>query len=231
MADEEVTFERVTKVYREESGKRTATKLELDFYRKLVKFLEGLEARAAAEAAKDSTSPAAMMAQDELRKVKKKREQILQYRERKIALLASSKASGAEASTEGLAREELALFEGLVRQMQEARAAAVTAGPLPPSPVPAVPPPPRSPAPAAPPRESARKEPAFERIAVPARTHAKPEARDAVVVHVLEDIPSFAGLDVSYHLRKEDIVSLPRGIAKVLIDRGKARLVAMPPPS
>lgn len=226
MADEEVTFERVTKVYREESGKRTATKLEADFYRKLAKFIEGLEARAAAEAGMDPTSAGALMAQDELRKVKKKREQIFQYRERKIALLASSKASGAEASTDGLTREEFTLFEGLVRQMQEARAAAFAIGPPPPQP--SVPPPPPAPATSASPRESARKEPAFERIAVPAKAHPKPETRDVVVVHVLEDIPPFAGLDASYRLRKEDIVTLPRGIAKVLIDRGKARLVQMP---
>ena len=88
--------------------------------------------------------------------------------------------------------------------------------------------PPPAPTKPAPGREAAAAEPAFERLAVPSKPPARPEARDVVVVHVLEDIPPFAGLDVSYHLRKEDVVTLPRGIAKVLIDRGKARLVQVP---
>jgi len=125
----------------------------------------------------------------------------------------------------------VALFEGLVREMQQARTAALATGPAPPPSVVAHPTAPPSPAPAATSREVARTGPAFERIAVPAKSYAKPEARDVVVVHVLEDIPPFAGLDVSYRLRKEDIVTLPRGIGKVLVDRGKARIVQMPPPT
>ncbi len=226
MADDDMTFERVTKVYREESAKRTTTKLEPDFYRKLASFIAALEARAAAEASKDSNAPSAIMAQDELRKVKKKREQIFQYRERKIALLASSMASGAEVSKEGLTREELTLFDTLVREMGQAQAAAFGLGP-PSQAAPPAPPPVARPAS----KEPTPPPPTFERLTVPAKAPPKTESRDAVVVHVLEDIPPFAGLDVSYHLRKEDVVSLPRGIAKVLVDRGKARLIQTAQPA
>ena len=114
------------------------------------------------------------MAQDELRKVKKKREQIFQYRERKIALLASSKASGAEASADGLTREELAMFEGLIATMKQARAAAfeATPGPSPIAAVPSLAPPPRAAA-----REAPPPVPTFERLVVPAKPPAKPEDR------------------------------------------------------
>src|SRR6266516_245461 len=42
--EEEVNFERVTKVYREESGKKTLVNLEADFYDKLAAYVARLDA-------------------------------------------------------------------------------------------------------------------------------------------------------------------------------------------
>ena len=70
--------------------------------------------------------------------------------------------------------------------------------------------------------------PVFQRLAEPPKKIAPPAPKDLVVVHVLEDIPSFAGIDAKYTLKKEDVVTLPRAIAKVLIDRGKVRIVQTP---
>jgi DNA replication initiation complex subunit (GINS family) len=225
MADELVDFERVTKVYREESSKKTLSRLEPDFYGKLGTYLRGLEARAAEEVTKGPNSPKAMLLQDELRKVLKKRDQIFQYRERKIALLASSKASGGEADVSGLAAPEAELFAHLVALLKQTREAAFAGGGLPPAPAPAPatapPPAARSPATSAP-------APVFQRLAEPPKKIAPPEPKDLVVVHVLEDLPTFAGIDAKYTLRKEDVVTLPRAIAKVLIDRGKVRIVQTP---
>ena len=94
--EEDVNFERVTKVYREESGKKTLVNLEANFYDKLAAYIARLDQGANAEAQKDPNSPKALLLQDELRKVRKRRDQIFTYRERKLALLASSRASGAE---------------------------------------------------------------------------------------------------------------------------------------
>src|SRR5256712_9672267 len=94
--EEDVNFERVTKVYREESGKKTLVNLEADFYDKLAAYVVRLDEGANAEAQKDPNSPKALLLQDELRKVRKRRDQIFTYRERKLALLASSRASGSE---------------------------------------------------------------------------------------------------------------------------------------
>ncbi len=229
MADELVDFERVTKVYREESSKKTLSRLEPDFYAKLAAYLKGLEARAAEEVAKAPNSPKAMLLQDELRKVLKKRDQVFQYRERKIALLASSKASGGEADTAGLATPEAELFDRLVGLLKGTREAAYAGGGIPP---PASPPPLPAPAPAAPsPAQTPAASPAapvFQRLAEPPKKIAPPAPKDLVVVHVLEDIPAFAGIDAKYTLRKEDVVTLPRAIAQLLIDRGKVRIVQMP---
>ena len=199
MADETVDFERVTKVYREESSKKTLSRLEPDFYGKLAVYLKGLERKATEAVAKSPNSPQAMLLQDELRKVLKKRDQIFQYRERKIALLASLRASGGEADISGLATPEAELFDRLVGLLKQAREVAFGAAMAPaPGPATATPSPP------------------------------PPAPKDLVVVHVLEDIPSFAGIDAKYTLKKEDVVTLPRAIAKVLIDRGKVRIVQTP---
>ena len=48
---------------------------------------------------------------------------------------------------------------------------------------------------------------------------------ELVLVRVLEDVPTFAGVDNEYKLRKEDIISLPRAIAGTLVSHGKATLI------
>ena len=226
MADEEVTFERVTKVYREESSKKALTRLEHDFYSKLAAYLKGLEARAAEEVAKGPNSPKAMLLQDELRKVLKKRDQVFQYRERKIALLASSKASGGEADVSGLATPEAELFDRLVALLKQTREAAFGAAP---APAHAPPAPTAPPAASAAPPKAPEPAPAFQRLAEPPKKLAPPAPKDLVVVHVLEDVPPFAGIDAKYTLRKEDVVTLPRAIAQILVDRGKVRVVQTTP--
>src|SRR2546428_9474962 len=97
VAEGGVNFEGVTKIYREESSKKPLTRLEPDFYGKLARYIRALEGKASEEVGRAPNSAKAMLLQDELRKVLKKREQIVQYRQRKIALLASSKANGGEA--------------------------------------------------------------------------------------------------------------------------------------
>jgi DNA replication initiation complex subunit (GINS family) len=60
------------------------------------------------------------------------------------------------------------------------------------------------------------------------RSEAAAEAGEQahlVTARVLEDVPTFVGVDREYSLRKEDVVSLPEGIAKTLLDHGKIRLI------
>ena len=50
---------------------------------------------------------------------------------------------------------------------------------------------------------------------------------EMVVVRILEDMEPFSGMDdLIYNLKKEDIVRLPSMFARVLISRGKARIVS-----
>src|SRR2546428_8745610 len=94
--EEDVNFERVTKVYREESGKKTLVSLEADFYDKLAAYVVRLDEAANKEAQKDPNSPKALLLQDELRKVRKRRDHTFTHRERKNAPPAPSRPTGAQ---------------------------------------------------------------------------------------------------------------------------------------
>lgn len=202
---EDISFERITRVYRDESSKKSLTLLEPDFWERVARYVAKLEADLGAERAKNPNSKSAMLLQDELRKVGQKREQIYQYRERKIGLLASAKVGGEVVETRGLARPEPELLDGLVALLADARAAAMGAGTV---------------APTAVPEASERPAPKVPKARA---------APDGVLVRVLEDVPPFAGPDQTYRLRKEDLVTLPPQLAKVLVDRGKARPVTLAP--
>ena len=176
MAEEPVNFERITKLYREESGKKSLTPLEPDFWDKVARYVASLEGELAAARGRDPNSKASMLLQDELRKVTQKREQIYQYRERKLALLS------------------------------ETRKAAFH--------------------PAAPTPVAFAQAPA---AAQPVASSAAEPPPKGVIVHVLEDVPPFAGPDGTYRLKKEDVVMVHPSIAKVLAERGKARVVNAAP--
>ena len=220
--EDEVNFERVTKVYREETGKKTLSNLEADFYDKLAVYLTRLEEAARTEAKADPNSPRAVMVQDELRKVRKKRDQIFTYRERKLALLASTKASGGEIEVMNLPTQERTLFENMVSVLVRARAEAFGGSPFGSEAG-------LEPASTSSPAATAAKEPAETMKVVRSEETKKPRVapslKDHILVHVLEDLPPFAGLDTTYVLKKEDVVTLPRTIAQILVDRGKARVV------
>jgi DNA replication initiation complex subunit (GINS family) len=227
--EEEVNFERVTKVYREESGKKTLVALEADFYDKLAAYVARLDGAANAEAQKNPNSPKALLLQDELRKVRKRRDQIFTYRERKLALLASSRASGADVEVPNLPTPERTLFENIVALLQKTRGEAFGGSPL--ASGPAQPMGPATSPGATKDQAEPKGRPAgmkviraeeTKRVAVP------PTLKDHVLVHILEDLPPFAGIDTTYRLRKEDVVTLPKTIAQILVDRGKARIVPMP---
>jgi DNA replication factor GINS len=61
----------------------------------------------------------------------------------------------------------------------------------------------------------------------PGEAEAKQEAKDLLVLRILEDIPPFAGPFGNYRLRREDVATLPTGLARALIKRGKAVEIAV----
>ncbi len=61
----------------------------------------------------------------------------------------------------------------------------------------------------------------------PGDMEVKPEAKDLLVLRILEDIPPFAGPFGNYRLSREDVATLPTGLARALIKRGKAVEIAV----
>jgi DNA replication factor GINS len=61
----------------------------------------------------------------------------------------------------------------------------------------------------------------------PGDAEEKPEAKDLLVLRILEDIPPFAGPFGNYRLSREDVATLPTGLARALIKRGKAVEIAV----
>ncbi|HWG90513.1 MAG TPA: hypothetical protein VNZ52_06640, partial [Candidatus Thermoplasmatota archaeon] len=81
---------------------------------------------------------------------------------------------------------------------------------------------PVTPAPAAPAQEAA--------APAAAAAPAPPRRASHVLVRVLSDVAPFVGVDLrNYRLSREDVASVPKEIAHVLVTRGKAALVTMPP--
>ena len=50
---------------------------------------------------------------------------------------------------------------------------------------------------------------------------------EEVLIHIIEDVPTFVDLDTTYDLKKEDVVTLREDIANVLISREKARKIEL----
>ncbi|MBS3781338.1 MAG: hypothetical protein KGY66_07455 [Candidatus Thermoplasmatota archaeon] len=53
------------------------------------------------------------------------------------------------------------------------------------------------------------------------------EGQDEILVHITEDVPSFVDMNVTYDLKKEDVLTLREDLAEVLIERGKARKIKL----
>lgn len=185
--EDEMSFRRITRIYREESSRRSLTPLEPDFFEKLNAYLKDLDASAREQ---DSKSKSSALLTDECQKATKKRDQVFRLRSRKIANLAASKATGASVDLEPLTGPELAIFENIVAVITDARARIYGAGKA-------------------------------EAVEKP-KAVTQPPSKN-VVLRILEDIPPFAGAEGNYNLKREDVASLPKKVADILVKKGKAQ--------
>jgi DNA replication initiation complex subunit (GINS family) len=189
--DEEISFRRITRIYREESSKRSLTPLEPNFFEKLNLYLDDLDSRLKEQRDKEGGSSTATLTRDEYQKACRKRDQVFRLRSRKVANLAASRASGASVDLDPLTSPEIAMFEAIVELITSSRGRIYGTG---------------------------KPEPVCE---VP--TQDTPATSNNMVIRVLEDIPPFAGVEGNYDLKKEDVASLPRKVAEILVKQGKAQ--------
>ncbi len=220
MADKrgDMGYEEIMALFRQEYRSPQLTKVDSSLYDKMNHYIRSLRKESERELAVSPSSQASMMINDQLKKATEKVKRVYELRQRKIALLALRKVAGDNPETSNLTPDELVLFSSLISVLgahRDNNADFDGTGPRFSSPTDVVD------LPDAPP---AGKVPAGE----PKRADGDGGDEEFVLVRVLEDVPTFAGVDRDYTLRKEDVVSLPRKIADTLASHGKISVVSAP---
>ena len=225
-------FKFIQQVQQRESRSHNLTKLPADFFSNLALHLEQLQALAREEMARDPMSTTATLLQNELRNTTSLAQDIVLLRLRKMASRAVDSLEGGKVDVRALTPSEKDLYGEMASFMAKARQELLPrAGPAASSraavraAVEAPVPEPIGDEEAAPMDEAEATIPEPVASQSPPSPHAEPG--DAAFIHVLRDTPPFAGEDgQTYSLKKGDMVSLPKKLAQVLVDRGMAEEVS-----
>jgi DNA replication initiation complex subunit (GINS family) len=217
MADKrgDMGYEEIMALFRQEYRSPQLTKVDPSLYDKMGLYIRSLRKESEKELAVNPSSQASMMVNDQLKKATEKVKRAYELRQRKIALLSLRKVAGDNPDTAHLTPDELVLYSSLVSVLgahRDNNADFDGTGPRFSNPEDIVDLPDA-------PSSRACKE------AEPLETEYT-EKEGLVLARVLEDVPTFAGVDRDYTLKKEDIVSLPKKVADTLESHGKIRLMS-----
>lgn len=210
----DVNYEDIMTLFRQENKSPQLTKVASTLYDDVSEYIKKVRKESEREIAMNPSSHASMMLNDQLKKAIERSKRVYELRQRKIALLALRRCAGDNPSTENLTPDELVLFSSLTSVLgahKDSNADFEDFGPKPTKQEPMVAVPEAHPkAVCEAKREAAIQDPDFVKL---------------VLARVLEDVPTFAGVDREYRLKKEDVVSLPESIAKTLQSHGKIQLI------
>ena len=203
----EMTYEELMSVHRQESKQNILAKISPDFYKRLAEYLEALDGRCSEE--RNGNAEVSGMLLTQLKTAKEKSAEVYEIRMRKVALMAMTAAFGAEPRLDNATEEEKVAFDGLKKFFIEHCKKTLTpeckeatgSGPAVKEPEPS---------------------PVSESKAPPKASPQGAEHPEIILVRILEDLPAFAGTDKNYQLAKEDVISLPRNIAEILVKHNKA---------
>ena len=208
-------YEEIMSLFRQEYGSPQLSKVDSDLYQKMGSYIRSLRKENEKEIATNPGSQTSMMLSDQLKKASDKAKRIYELRQRKIALLALRRVAGDNPETGSLTPDELVLYSSLVSVLgahRDSNADIEDSGPRFSNPKDIVQIPDE--------QEGVKDSSAGESDAGEAQARAP-----LVLVRVLEDVPTFAGVDKDYTLRREDVVALPKSIADTLASHGKIRLI------
>lgn len=210
----DMSYEDIMGLFRLENKSSQLTKVDSSLYERIGAYIKTLRKESEREIAMNPMSQASMMLNDQLKKAIDKAKRVYELRQRKISLLALRKVAGDNPDTGNLTPDELVLFSSLTSVLgahKDSRADFEELGPrfTQPSDVVELPDVPSV-------KVCEKKE---------AQVPEKGQPEELVLVRVLEDVPTFAGVDKDYRLRKEDIISLPKGVAGTLVSHGKVKLI------
>lgn len=210
----DMSYEDIMGLFRQENKSSQLIKVDPALYDKIGDYIKSLRKESEREIAMNPMSQASMMLNDQLKKSIDKAKRVYELRQRKIALLALRKVAGDNPDTNSLTPDELVLFSSLMSVLgahKDSKADFEELGPrfTQPRDVEALP-----------------EVPSDGTCDKGAASKKGPEAADELVlVRVLEDVPTFAGVDKDYKLRKEDVISIPKNIAKTLLSHGKVKII------
>jgi DNA replication initiation complex subunit (GINS family) len=209
----DMSYEDIMGLFRQENKSSQLTKVDPSLYERIGTYIKTIRKESEREIAMNPMSQASMMLNDQLKKAIDKAKRVYELRQRKISLLALRKVAGDNPDTGNLTPDELVLFSSLTSVLgahKDSRADFEELGPrfTQPSEVVELPDVPSA-------KVCEKKESGPE----------KGQPEELVLVRVLEDVPTFAGVDKDYRLRREDIISLPKGVAGTLVSHGKVKLI------
>lgn len=236
---EELTLRDIKRVERLESNAKKLIKLERDFFPRLFTHIKKLREEYNKAQVESPTSAKTLILADDLKKIEALAKDIYVRRERKIVLLALEYVNGARQNIKFLTEWERETFNQLVEVLEKGRNKFLEFGADLPKKLRLG-------------RERVIKESkVIEKIAdeeivkeKPAKEIAGEKVLEKItsfkdkdttqeisykIVRILEDLPSFLGLDLkNYSLSKDDVVTLPEENALLLCKNKKAEEIIIP---
>jgi len=199
MTEEEINYRSLRKIQQMEKNAPALSNITSDFYSSLVNHLNELDERFQ----KEENTQKKMLLQDEIENIKKLSLSIYELREKKIVLAAVSKARGGNPDINNLIEPEKKLFNSILETMLTSR-------------------------------NNVFENKEVEKDNVVQESNPDEEIKEEAnkleyhnpVVKVDKNVPEFIGTDEKkYFLRKNDLISLPADMSKMLVERGVAEAI------
>lgn len=223
-AADPLSYDEIHSIQRRERSTRSLAKVPHDFYERLAAYLADAKTGLDEESAKGA-NPRLILLQGQYRNLQEMARDILMMRLRKVTEMAFTVVEGGALNDKILTPEEMAFAKELGGIIERTRSAAMHEGearrphvtPPPPAPTHVAQEPRAQPAPA----PKSEGGPAAE---------TQHDAPAVVLLRILDDVPPFEGENNRvYRLKREDVITLPRDLAQILVRRKKAVELEVPP--
>ena len=200
MADNELSYKILRHIQQSEQQSPTLTRIHHDFYKTLHDYIQELKDIVSNE----QDTKKQTLYEDEQKNTAKIGQHIYELREKKIVQAALSKVRGAQPNLENLLDAEKNLYQILVETITDQRKQIQEPDPKP----------------------QETKTESNETEQPPSSKPPTVSAKTNPIVRITDDIPRFVGTDMqTYHLRKNDVLSLPLEMTETLQKRKVATLV------
>ena len=209
-----LNYNDITKIYRTEQGSTEISEIRKDFYPSLREYIERMKKESEEEIRRDPYSTKASSMANEIKKVTQKGNQIFQFRQKKVMLMALRESNGGKVDINRLTEEEKRFFDDITDRLKAVKSAAIDGQGY----IPMV-------------RRDGSDDSVCGLVAsMEADSVARGNAPGAstqsgtmhVLVRIIQDIPSITVGARVYVFSKEDVMNLPASIGCELVKSGKA---------